>query len=148
MGLHAAPCDGPCMMSSAILLMVGGRAVIGGSISLGQYVAFASYLAMLTWPMMAIGWVVNLLQRGAASMGRLEKIMNTRPDITDGPVEGEPEPAIEVKDLSFTYPGTETPGIEQHILQYPRFLHPWHSGPDRQRKDHPHRASDEALRPS
>ncbi len=99
---------GLAMMSSAILLMVGGRAVIGGSITLGQYVAFASYLAMLTWPMMAIGWVVNLLQRGAASMGRLEKIMNTRPDIADGPVAGEPEPAIEVKNLSYTYPGTET----------------------------------------
>ena len=99
---------GLAMMSSAILLMVGGRAVIGGSISLGQYVAFSSYLAMLTWPMMAIGWVVNLLQRGAASMGRLEKIMNTDPAIKDGPVKGEPNPSIEVRDLSFTYPGTET----------------------------------------
>lgn len=99
---------GLAMMSSAILLMVGGRAVIGGSISLGQYVAFSSYLAMLTWPMMAIGWVVNLLQRGAASMGRLEKIMHTEPAITDGPIDNEPEPSIEVRDLSFTYPGTET----------------------------------------
>ena len=99
---------GLAMMSSAILLMVGGRAVIGGSISLGQYVAFSSYLAMLTWPMMAIGWVVNLLQRGAASMGRLEKIMNTDPAIKDGPVKGEPTPSIEARNLSFTYPGTET----------------------------------------
>ena len=99
---------GLAMMSSAILLMVGGRAVIGGSISLGQYVAFSSYLAMLTWPMMAIGWVVNLLQRGAASMGRLEKIMNTDPAIKDGPVGGEPTPSIEARNLSFTYPGTET----------------------------------------
>jgi len=97
---------GLAMMSSSILLMVGGRAVIGGSISLGQFVAFSSYLAMLTWPMMAIGWVVNLLQRGAASMGRLEKIMNIKPAIADGPVSDQPKPAVEVKGLSFTYPGT------------------------------------------
>lgn len=98
---------GLAMMSSSILLMVGGRAVIGGSISLGQFVAFSSYLAMLTWPMMAIGWVVNLLQRGAASMGRLEKIMKIKPAIADGPVSDQPEPAIEVKGLSYTYPGTD-----------------------------------------
>jgi len=97
---------GLAMMSSSILLMVGGRAVIGGSISLGQFVAFSSYLAMLIWPMMAIGWVVNLLQRGAASMGRLEKIMSIKPAIADGPVSGQPKPAVEVKGLSYTYPGT------------------------------------------
>jgi ATP-binding cassette subfamily B protein len=56
--------------------------------------------------MMAIGWVVNLLQRGAASMGRLEKIMNIKPAIADGPVSDRPKPAIEVKGLSYTYPGT------------------------------------------
>jgi len=99
--------SGLAMMSSAILLMVGGRAVIGGSVTLGEYVAFASYLAMLAWPMMAIGWVVNLLQRGAASMGRLERIMKIEPAIADGPVQGAPEPAVEVRNLSFTYPGTE-----------------------------------------
>lgn len=98
---------GLAMMSSALLLMIGGRAVIGGSISLGQYVAFSSYLAMLTWPMMAIGWVVNLLQRGAASMGRLERIMQTDPAIKDGPVKGEPSPSITVRNLSYTYPGTD-----------------------------------------
>lgn len=98
---------GLAMMSSAILLMVGGRAVIGGSISLGQYVAFASYLAMLTWPMMAIGFVVNLLQRGAASMGRLEKIMFTEPAIKDGPVGSAPDPSVTVKNLSYTYPETD-----------------------------------------
>ncbi|MCK5784935.1 MAG: ABC transporter ATP-binding protein [Candidatus Sabulitectum sp.] len=98
---------GLAMMSSSILLVAGGRAVIGGTISLGQFVAFSSYLAMLTWPMMAIGWVVNLLQRGAASMGRLEKIMNTEPAIVDGPVSGKPAPSIEVRGLSYTYPDTD-----------------------------------------
>jgi ATP-binding cassette, subfamily B, multidrug efflux pump len=97
---------GLAMMSSSILLIVGGRSVIGGSISLGQFVAFSSYLAMLTWPMMAIGFVVNLLQRGAASMGRLQRIMNTEPAIKDGPLETAPRPYISVRGLSFTYPDT------------------------------------------
>ena len=110
---------GLAMMSSSILLMVGGRAVIGGSISLGQYVAFASYLAMLTWPMMAIGWVVNLLQRGAASMGRLEKIMHTIPAIVDGPVNGKPEPSIEVRGLSYTYPDTDVEVLKDISFSIP-----------------------------
>ncbi len=110
---------GLAMISSSILLMVGGRAVIGGSISLGQFVAFSSYLAMLTWPMMAIGFVVNLLQRGAASMGRLEKIMKTEPAITDGPVESQPEPSIEVRGLSFTYPDTDVEVLKDISFNLP-----------------------------
>lgn len=98
---------GLALMSNSILLLVGGREVIGGSISLGQFVAFSSYLAILTWPMMAIGWVVNLLQRGTASMGRLEKIMNTVPAIVDGPDGSQPETSIDVRGLSYTYPDTE-----------------------------------------
>lgn len=111
--------SGLAMMSSAILLMVGGRAVIGGSISLGQFVAFSSYLAMLTWPMMAIGFVVNLLQRGAASMGRLEKIMHTVPAISDGPLASEPEPSILVKDLCYTYPGTDVQVLQDISFSIP-----------------------------
>ena len=110
---------GLAMMSSSILLMVGGRAVIGGEISLGQYVAFSSYLAMLTWPMMAIGWVMNLLQRGAASMGRLEKIMETIPAIRDGACATDPEPSIEVKGLSFTYPETDVQVLKDISFNLP-----------------------------
>ncbi len=95
------------MASMAILLGAGGSMVIKGVISLGEFVAFSSYLMMLIWPMIAIGWVVNLLQRGAASMDRLQKIFTTFPDITDGSKDIEPDPAILVKNLSFTYPGTE-----------------------------------------
>ncbi len=95
------------MVSMAILLGAGGSMVIKGVISLGEFVAFSSYLMMLIWPMIAIGWVVNLLQRGAASMDRLQKIFTTLPDIVDGAKDIEPEPAIIVKNLSFTYPGTE-----------------------------------------
>lgn len=95
------------MASMAILLGVGGAMVVKGIISLGNFVAFSSYLMMLIWPMMAIGWVVNLLQRGAASMDRLQRIFTTKPDISDGGSETEPRPAIRVEKLSFTYPGTD-----------------------------------------
>ena len=66
------------------LLYAGGRLVITGTVSVGEYVAFGVYLAMLIWPMIALGWVVNLVQRGAASMGRInalfdEPVMITSP---------------------------------------------------------------------
>ena len=97
---------GLALTGNAILLAAGGRMVIGGTVTLGQFVAFSSYLAMLTWPMMAIGFVVNLLQRGAASMGRLMKIINTVPAISDGADCHTPEPVIEVRNLTFAYPDT------------------------------------------
>jgi ATP-binding cassette subfamily B protein len=56
------------------VLYVGGRLVMGGQVTVGQFVAFGVYLAMLIWPMIALGWVVNLVQRGAASMGRINAI--------------------------------------------------------------------------
>ncbi|MCD4700905.1 MAG: ABC transporter ATP-binding protein/permease, partial [Candidatus Aegiribacteria sp.] len=67
----------------------------------------------------AIGWVVNLLQRGAASMDRLQKIFTTLPDIVDGAMDIEPEPAILVKNLSFTYPGTEVEVLKDVSFQLP-----------------------------
>jgi len=101
------------LAGNAILLAAGGRMVIGGSISLGQFVAFSSYLAMLTWPMMAIGFVVNMLQRGAASMARLMRIINTVPSISDGSDPAVPEPVIEVRNLTFAYPDTGTNVLEE-----------------------------------
>ncbi|MFH1834474.1 MAG: ABC transporter ATP-binding protein, partial [bacterium] len=93
--------------SLAILLGAGGHLVIRGRLSLGEFVAFSSYLQMLIWPMMAAGWVVNLLQRGTASMDRIQAILQTEPEIKDGPREDSPPPALEVRDLHFTYPGTD-----------------------------------------
>ncbi len=107
------------MASMAILLGAGGSMVIKGIISLGEFVAFSSYLMMLIWPMIAIGWVVNLLQRGAASMDRLQKIFTTLPDITDGTKDIKPEPAISMKNLSFTYPGTEIEVLKDVSFQLP-----------------------------
>jgi len=72
-------------LSMAIVLYLGGRLTIFQSISTGDFVAFMSYLGMLAWPMMALGWAVNLIQRGAASMGRLNRIFEEAPEIADFP---------------------------------------------------------------
>ncbi|MDX1707064.1 MAG: ABC transporter ATP-binding protein [Desulfobacterales bacterium] len=70
-------------MSLAIVLYLGGRQTIAQTITPGDFVAFISYLGLLTWPMMALGWVTNLIQRGRASLDRLNRILNTRPEIKD-----------------------------------------------------------------
>jgi ATP-binding cassette, subfamily B, multidrug efflux pump len=75
-------------LSLAIVLFLGGRQTILGTITPGDFVAFISYLWLLTWPMMAMGWVTNLIQRGAASLGRIGKILDTRPDIRERPDAG------------------------------------------------------------
>jgi ATP-binding cassette subfamily B protein len=64
-----------------IVLWVGGMRVLSGSISLGAFVMFNTYMGMLIWPMIAMGWVVNLMQRGTASLGRIGKIFDERPTI-------------------------------------------------------------------
>jgi len=98
-------------LGTGIVLWFGGRAVLAASISLGDFVAFTSYLGMLIWPMMALGWIVNLLQRGAASMGRIQVLFSAQPDIKSPP---RPKPfprshRIELRKLSFAYPGEERP---------------------------------------
>ncbi|WP_130806467.1 ABC transporter ATP-binding protein [Senegalia massiliensis] len=70
-------------ISFLIVIWYGGILVIEGQISLGDFVAFNSYLSLLVWPMMAIGWVINILQRGSASMERINNILFEKPDITD-----------------------------------------------------------------
>ncbi len=68
-------------LSLAIVLYLGGRQTIFQTITPGDFVAFISYLGLLTWPMMALGWVTNLIQRGRASLDRLKRILETRPEI-------------------------------------------------------------------
>jgi ATP-binding cassette subfamily B protein len=67
----------------AIVLYLGGRQTILQEITTGDFVAFISYLGLLTWPMMALGWVTNLIQRGRASLDRIHAILQITPDITD-----------------------------------------------------------------
>ncbi|MFQ6061490.1 MAG: ABC transporter ATP-binding protein, partial [Thermoplasmata archaeon] len=96
-------------LSSAIVLLFGGGKVILSQISMGDFVAFTSYLGILIWPMLAIGWVINMLQRGAASMARINRILDTRPEIEDeenliqvDAVSGD----IEFKNVTFSYDST------------------------------------------
>ncbi len=91
------------------VLYFGGRSVINGEIGLGTFIAFTIYLSMLVWPMIALGWVVSLYQRGTASLQRIGGIMNTQPEVFD------PQPArarglpgagvLEMRNLSFSYNG-------------------------------------------
>ncbi|MEE4114507.1 MAG: ABC transporter ATP-binding protein, partial [Desulfobacteraceae bacterium] len=70
-------------LSLAIVLFQGGRQTIFARITPGDFVAFISYLSLLTWPMMALGWVTNLIQRGRASLDRLNGIFSTRPELVE-----------------------------------------------------------------
>jgi ATP-binding cassette, subfamily B, multidrug efflux pump len=102
-------------ISLAIVLFLGGRQTITFTITPGDFVAFISYLGLLTWPMMATGWVANLIQRGKASLERIDKIIQTRPEVNDTPeavflkhVKG----SIAFEAVSFSYtPYIHTSGI-------------------------------------
>jgi ATP-binding cassette subfamily B protein len=87
---------------------------VGGTITLGEFVAFTVYLGMLNWPMVALGWVVNLFQRGMASYGRIVEILETEPAIVTLPNAVTPASCrgeIEFRHLTFTYPGSEMPAL-------------------------------------
>ncbi len=93
-------------MSVVIIIFFGGREVMLGNITTGDLVAFTSYLGILTWPMIAMGWVVNVLQRGAASMGRISKILDAEPEIADRDDARELTDArgdVEFRDVTFSY---------------------------------------------
>ncbi len=88
------------------VLWFGGRRVATGALTVGEFVTFNFYLSKLVWPMIAVGWVINLAQRGAASLGRLRAILDTEPEIRDAPscrVPAECRGAIAVRGLSFRY---------------------------------------------
>jgi ATP-binding cassette subfamily B protein len=99
-------------LGSVAVLWWGGRMVIQREITLGELVAFFAYLEMLTWPMIAFGWVVNIYQRGAASMKRLAVILDAEPEIVDGPDRSVAElrGRIEFRGVSFRYEGASGNG--------------------------------------
>ena len=102
-------------MSLVIVLYVGGIQVIEHKITIGTLTAFLAYLSMLIWPMIAVGWVTNIVQQGAASMERLGKIFDTKPDITDSITAKQDierlAGAIEFRNVSFTYAGAAQPTL-------------------------------------
>src|SRR6185369_2347855 len=89
-----------------VVLFMGGRLVIAGAITLGDFVAFSGYLAMLVWPTAVMGWILTLAQRGAASMSRLASILDAEPAVADAP-DAEPlrevRQGIEMREVSFGY---------------------------------------------
>jgi len=105
-------------LSMALVLVVGGKLTILNTISTGDFVAFNSYLLILTWPMMALGWMINLFQRGSASLGRIRTILDT-PGEMDDEIIKQPltQGAIEGRGISFTYPGSNFPALEEVHLR-------------------------------
>jgi ATP-binding cassette subfamily B protein len=102
------------MLGFAIVLVLwlGGREVIQHRISVGEFVAFNTYMVQLTWPVIALGWVINIFQRGTASMSRINEILSEKPEIEDdGGLADNPNlPAeiigdIEFRNLNFSYNG-------------------------------------------
>jgi ATP-binding cassette subfamily B protein len=105
-------------MSVVILLLVSAPMIIAKTFTLGEMAAFLIYLGMLSWPFIALGWVTNMVQRGTASMARLQVIFDTKPDIEDGimvdqtisGIKGD----IEFQNVSFRY-REELPYVLRHI---------------------------------
>ncbi len=101
---------GSCL---GILLGVGGLRVIGGETSVGTFVALTSYLGMLTWPMIAAGWMLTLVQRAAASMDRINAFLDREPQSEagavppDGPLAGD----LRIEGLTFVFPGADRPAL-------------------------------------
>ena len=98
-------------LAIVLVLWLGGREVVLGRITVGKFVTFNTFMVMLTWPIIALGWVINITQRGTASVVRLNQIFAEKAEITDrtarpatelGPIRGE----IEFRDLNFNYNGT------------------------------------------
>jgi ATP-binding cassette subfamily B multidrug efflux pump len=109
-------------MSSVVLLWFGGRQVVFGKLTLGEFVAFLGYLAMLTWPTIAVGWVLNIFQRGAASMKRILEVMEAHSKIHDESGASVPlkiEGALEFRGLTFRYPSGPHPVLRNISLKVP-----------------------------
>ncbi len=108
-------------IATVIVLWLGGRQVLQGRMDVGDFVAFNTYMAQLMWPVIALGWVINIFQRGTASMARIQEILSQQPEIADeaevvngatgappvqptaAPIQGE----IEFRNLNFAYNGAE-----------------------------------------
>jgi ATP-binding cassette subfamily B protein len=102
-------------MSGVAALYLGGRLIMSGQVTVGEFVAFGVYLAMLIWPMIALGWAVNLVQRGAASMARINQLFHERPAVTSPATSaGLPPPrggrTVEFDAVWFRYPGAAERG--------------------------------------
>jgi ATP-binding cassette subfamily B protein len=105
-----------------VLLNLGGRGVIMGDLTPGDFVATLAYLERLVWPMLGAGFTINLLQRGAASFARVNEILNEEVEITspDDPVSVMNSTAISIRDLSYSHPDSEEPALVNVSLEIPQ----------------------------
>jgi ATP-binding cassette, subfamily B, multidrug efflux pump len=95
-------------LAVVLVLWLGGREVLLGRITVGKFVAFNTYMVQLTWPIIALGWVINIFQRGTASMGRINELLIEKPEIIDTPALDAPQQIvgdIEFRHLSYSYNG-------------------------------------------
>ena len=99
-------------LAIVLVLWLGGREVLHNRITVGDFVAFNTYMVQLTWPIIALGWVINIFHRGTASLGRIHQLMMEKPEITDAlgigtsPLGGDLRGDIEFRNLNFAYNGT------------------------------------------
>ncbi|HET9373145.1 MAG TPA: ABC transporter ATP-binding protein, partial [Vicinamibacterales bacterium] len=105
-------------VSALIVLWFGGRDVMTGRMTLGEFVAFSRYLVLLAWPLIAFGWVINILQRGVASWERMLEVFDAPPATATPPADRvervSTEPCrIEIRHLSFRYPGSAAPALDE-----------------------------------
>jgi ATP-binding cassette subfamily B protein len=108
-------------LGTALVVLFAGSKVILQEINLGDMVAFISYLGMLTWPLMAIGWIINIIQRGMASMARINSILSVCPEIKDerGVLKVDIHGKIEYRNLSFAYSGRKSLALNDVNLLVP-----------------------------
>jgi ATP-binding cassette subfamily B multidrug efflux pump len=109
-------------LTTFILLLAGGSAVVENRMTAGEIVAMLAYLEMLIWPMMGAGFTVNVIQRGAASLKRVNEILEAVPSIASlpGAARARPNGDIEFRSLSFSYPGASKSALEDLSLVVPR----------------------------
>jgi ATP-binding cassette subfamily B protein len=110
-------------ITSLILILFGGRAVIEGTLSPGEFTAFLAYLQMLIWPMLGAGFTINMIQRAGASLGRINRILEEEPDI-QSPAGGQAarKPAggeIRIENLTYAYPQTEKEVLKDVTIDIP-----------------------------
>lgn len=110
-------------LTYVIVMWLGGRRVLDGSMTFGSFVMFMSYMTVLTWPLIGFGWVVNLVQRGTASLARLNEILKQRPDI-DRAGEADDEFTeirgdLAFEEVTYSYPGASHPAVTDINLVIP-----------------------------
>jgi len=111
-------------LAATVVLWLGGRQILQGTMTLGEFVAFNGYLAMLTWPLMAIGYTANQYQRGTAALSRIAEILDTpispRYQSLSAPRHAEPiRGSIDLRHLTFAYDGEHGPVLKNIDLQIP-----------------------------